>query len=64
MNIQRLFARSLEDHGLPVTGINASLCQNRRRIDYKNIQMKAALAAAQAEHDIAFPFEDQLYISA
>lgn len=38
----------LEDHGLFIIGIDAAVCQNRRRVDDKNIQMKAALAAAQA----------------
>ena len=48
------FPRGLEDHGLRVTGIDAAICQNRGRIDYKNIQMTTALTAAQAEHDIAY----------
>jgi hypothetical protein len=48
------FSSGLEDHGLRVTGIDASVCQNGRRVDDKNIQMNAALAAAQAEHDTAY----------
>jgi len=40
----------LEDHGLLIIGIDAAICLNRRRIDNENVQMKAALAAAQAEH--------------
>jgi hypothetical protein len=40
----------LEDHGLMIIGIDASVCLNRKRIDDEDVQMKAALAAAQAEH--------------
>ncbi len=40
----------LEDHGLLIIGIDAAICLNRRRIDDENVQMKAALAAAQADH--------------
>jgi hypothetical protein len=40
----------LEDHSLPIIGINTAVRKNGRLFDDKNIQMKAALAAAQAEH--------------
>jgi hypothetical protein len=43
----------LEDHGLLIIGINAAVRQNARRADDENIHMKAASAAAQAEHDTA-----------
>jgi hypothetical protein len=49
-----LMASGLEDHGLLIIGINAAICQNGRRVDDKNIQMKAASSAAQAEHDNAY----------
>jgi hypothetical protein len=38
----------LEDHGFLIIGVDAAVCQNGGRVDDKNIQMKAALAAAQA----------------
>ena len=47
------FPGRLEDHGLLIIWIYAAVCQNRRRVDDKNIQVKAALSAAQAEHDAA-----------
>ncbi len=40
----------LEDHGLLIIRIDTAICLNRRRIDDENVQMEAALAAAQAEH--------------
>ena len=43
----------LEYHGLLIIGIDAAVCQNGRRVDDKNIKIKAALAAAQAEHNTA-----------
>ena len=45
------FPGGLKDHGLFIIGIDAAVCQDRRRVDDKNIQMKAASSAAQAEHD-------------
>jgi hypothetical protein len=36
----------LEDHGLFIIGFDAAVCQNAGGVDDKNIQMKAALAAA------------------
>jgi hypothetical protein len=42
------FPGRLKDHGLSIIRIDAAICQNRRRIDDKNIQMKAASSAAQA----------------
>jgi hypothetical protein len=45
------FSGGLEDHGLFIIGIYAAVCQDTRRIDDKDIQMKAASSAAQAEHD-------------
>jgi hypothetical protein len=41
----------LEYHSFRIMGIDAAVCQNGRRVDYKNTQAKAALAAAQAEHN-------------
>jgi hypothetical protein len=52
--MRALFSGWLEDHGLLIIGIDAAVCQNRRRIDNKNIQMEAASSAAQAEHDNAY----------
>lgn len=40
----------LEDHGILIIRIYTAICLNRRRIDDENVQMMAALAAAQAEH--------------
>ena len=45
------FSGGLEDHVLFIIGIDAAVCQDRRRIDDKDIQRKAAPSAAQAEHD-------------
>ena len=36
----------LEDHSLLIIGIDAAVCQNAGGVDDKDIQMKAALAAA------------------
>jgi hypothetical protein len=36
----------LKDHGLFIIGIDAAVCQNAGGVDDKDIQMKAALAAA------------------
>ncbi|MCX6677915.1 MAG: hypothetical protein NTU95_08235 [Methanothrix sp.] len=44
----------LEDHGFLIIGIDAAVCLNRRRVDDKNIKMKAALTATQAEHNPVF----------
>ena len=40
------FSGGLEDHVLFIIGIDAAVCQNGRRVDNKNVQMMAALAAA------------------
>jgi hypothetical protein len=36
------FPGSIEDHGLRIIGIDAAVCQNGRRVDNIDIQMKAA----------------------
>jgi hypothetical protein len=36
----------LEDHGFLIFGIDSAVCQNAGGVDDKDIQMKAALAAA------------------
>ena len=42
----------LEDHGLLVIRIDAAVYQNARRVDDEDVQMEAALAAAQANHGL------------
>jgi hypothetical protein len=44
-------SRRLEDHAFGIVGIESAVWENRSRIDHEDVQITAAIAAPQADHD-------------